>query len=281
MDIRKKLQSNEILILDGSMGAVVMQMGYAPADILKLNITQPDAIKNIHRGYLNAGCDVIISNTFDLRKPIAEKIGFSMEEIIDAALVNANSVKAEFDNKAVAFGLSPSGEMSYDKAYELYKFQIEKALSHSDIDMVILETTGLLSDVKAAHEACRSTCDKPFFASMTFCSDERTWFGVQLDEYIEFVNKTDIDAIGINCTLTPDEMLPMALKLKSETNKPVFAEPNRGQPIQTENGLIMYQTSADEFAHSLAKFKYNGINILGGCCGADAECMAKLVNEVK
>ncbi len=278
MNIRKKIKDNEIILLDGSMGAVVMQMGYSPSDILKLNVTTPEVITNIHRGYLAAGCDIIITNSFDLRKSSAEKSGYDIEKLIESAVYNANKAKAEFDDKAVAFGLAPSGEKSYEGAYELYKYQI--ALAHSHADMIIAETLSTLSDAKAAYDACREVCDKPIFLSMSFRENEHTWFGTSLSEYIEFINSTDIDAAGINCTLTPKEMLPILKKLKQSTDKALFAEPNRGQPINTLSG-ISYPTSSEDYAKASAELVKNDIHIIGGCCGADSECMAKLNNLIR
>lgn len=278
MDIKRKIKDNEIILLDGSMGAVVMQMGYSPSDILKLNVTAPEVITNIHRGYFAAGCDIVITNSFDLRKPTSEKAGYDIERLIESAVYNANKAKAEFDDKAVAFGLAPSGEISYEKAYELYKYQI--SLAHPHTDMIIAETLSTINDAKAVYDACKEVCDKPIFISMSFRENEHTWFGTSLSEYIEFINSTDIDAAGINCTLTPEEMLPILIKLKQNTDKTLFAEPNRGQPVNTPSG-ISYPTPAEEYAKASAKLIRNGINIIGGCCGADSECMAKLNSLVR
>lgn len=278
MDIKAKIQNNEILCLDGSMGAIVMRMGYAPADILKLNITHPDVIKQIHRGYYNAGCDIVITNTFDLREETASNTGYSIRDILNSAVQNANEVKAEFHDKAVALGLSPSGKDTYEEAYTHYKYQIENVCAN--VDMIILETTSVLQDVKAAYNAASDTSDKPFFASMSFMANEHTWYGTSLNDYIDYINTTQMDAAGINCTLTPSEMLPLAIKLKQNTHTAVFAEPNRGQPTKTDNGYT-YEIPAEEYAKSAAEFVKCGINIIGGCCGADEECMAMLNKLIK
>lgn len=278
MELSEKLKQKVPFLLDGSMGAVLMANGYKPADILPLNITNPEVIQDIHKGYFASGCDAVITNTFNLNSFSLPHIDFSVREITEAALRNALAAKNSFSNRFVALGLGPSGEKNFENAYELYKEIL--SVDYSDADLVILETAGNTTDVEAARKAVRESSYLPFWASLTFKESERTWFGTSLEEWTEYVNSSDIDAAGINCTLMPNEMLPLAIKLMQAIKIPCFAEPNRGQPKKTENGF-KYDMNAEDYAQNLAKFYENGIYILGGCCGADSECMKKTAQILK
>lgn len=137
----------------------------------------------------------------------------------------------------------------------------------------MLETTSVLGDVEAFAQAAEGA-QKPLFASMTFTPKGRTWYGVALDEWISKVNSLPITVAGINCTLTPTEMLPFAKEMKIKIDKPIFAEPNRGNPINA-NGIMTYEMDEDTFANGLRSIYDTGINIVGGCCGSNPACMRK------
>ncbi len=278
MAFKEKLLNNAPLLLDGSMGAVIMAQGYSPNNILSMNITDPEIIQHIHRGYYSAGCDVAITNTFNLNSFSLSHLDYSLEEIIEAAVSNANEARRNFENKYVAFDLAPSGENTLEDAYFMYK-KILKQLKNEKIDLIIIETLSTTQDVEAARRAVREETNLPFWASLTFKENKRTWFGTSLKQWAEYINSSDLDCAGINCTLTPKEMLPLACELKDSINIPVFAQPNRGQPVKTQNGFG-YELSADNYAKDCAEFYKNGIHILGGCCGADEECMKRLKNSL-
>ncbi len=278
MELNERLKQESPFLLDGSMGAVLMAEGCKPAEILPMNITNPEMIQGIHKGYFASGCDAVITNTFNLNRFSLPHMDFSAKEITEAALRNALAAKEGFPDRFAALGLGPSGEKDFESAYELYREIL--SVDYCDADLVILETAGNITDVEAARKAVRESSALPFWASLTFKENERTWFGTSLEEWTEYINSSDLGAAGINCTLTPKEMLPIAVKLKRAISIPCFAEPNRGQPKKTKSGFE-YELAAGDYAKGLAEFSENGIGILGGCCGADRECMEKAAQILK
>lgn len=277
MDIRELLKQ-DFVSLDGSMGAVIMAKGFQPADILKLNIERPDVIKDIHKGYFDAGSDIVFTDTFDLSVKGAERIGLNADDIITAAIRNADDARKEAGHGFIALDLSPSGMMKEEEAFEHYSYLIRSAADRTDL--LVLETIAQLSDIRACIRAAKEYSSLPLFVSMSFTDKGRTWFGDRIKDYIELVNASDIACCGINCTLDPEEIYPFAVMLKENTSVPVFAKPNRGQPVKTETGTS-YNMTPEDFAEKSAKLYDAGIHILGGCCGNDAECIRMLNSRLR
>ena len=271
------LLKNDFVCLDGSMGAIVMAMGHAPGDILKLNVTEPETITGIHRGYFEAGSDIVFTNTFDLSEAAAERLGIPLGDIVRAAVDNALEAAEGREDRYVLLDLSPSG-MDEDKAAAHYEKIIRAAEGRTD--GIILETMTSLSDMKAVLKVLPDTGKAPLLTSITVRENGKTWFGDDIKDYIDLANASDIVACGINCTLDPEGMLPFARMLKEKSVHPVFAKPNRGQPRRTENGSV-YDMSAEDFAEGVKRIASEGIHILGGCCGSDAECIKKICEALK
>ena len=183
-------------------------------------------------------------------------------------------------NVYIALDISPSGYnpsacKPYDKekAYDLYSKIINAGKEGTDL--IFIETISIIEDIETLCEAAKDNCELPIFASMTFTGKQNTWFGYPLDNWISRSNDLPIDAVGMNCSLTPTEMYPLAGKLVKGSNKPVFVKPNRGQPEKEDNKSV-YKLSADQFAEDMLKFRDLGIHIMGGCCGTDHECISKM-----
>lgn len=278
MDINERIKSNDLLLLDGSMGALLLSKGLEPTKLLSAGIEHSDILTSIHREYLEAGCDIITTNTFNITQDTLSASEFSCKELVSASLQCAINAKKNFPNATIALDIGPSGffpdrngNFPYERAIELFSEQINAA--ENVMDIIMLETTSVLGDVEAFAQAAEGA-QKPLFASMTFTPKGRTWYGVALDEWISKVNSLPITVAGINCTLTPTEMLPFAKEMKIKIDKPIFAEPNRGNPINA-NGIMTYEMDEDTFANGLRSIYDTGINIVGGCCGSNPACMRK------
>ncbi|MFA0815875.1 MAG: homocysteine S-methyltransferase family protein [Anaerofustis sp.] len=280
MLLKERIHNNELLLLDGSMGAVLIGMGFGGNKTHRINIEKPEIITEIHKEYFSAGCDIILTNTFNITPESMQKANMTVKETVRSAVIAASKARECYPDKYIALNLGPTGKLMepygqhpYESAYDYFALQIKEA--HENVDLFVIETISDINEMRAAIQACRDICKKPILAAMTFTSRLKTWLGFPLEEWAEFINHSDIDAGGINCTLTPAEMLPLALELKSKINKPLFAEPNRGQP-ETDGEHTIYRMSPDTFAEGLYAFYRNGIHILGGCCGSDPTCMQQL-----
>ena len=270
----EELLKKDFVCLDGSMGAVVMGMGYAPENILKLNLEAPEIIRGIQRGYFEAGSDMVFTNTFDMKAQTAERYGVSLKELVSAAIKNADDAREGMEGKFVALDLSPTG-MEENDAYVHYCGMIEAASDRTDL--IVVETLTAVSDLRACIRAAKEYSSLPLFSSITVRENGRTWYGDSLEDYIDTVNASGILCAGINCTLDPEAMLPMAIKLLEGCDRPVYAKPNRGQPVKTASGTS-YDMSAEEFSDGIVEMYRRGIRVLGGCCGSDAECI-RLIND--
>ena len=273
----KELLQKDFVCLDGSMGAVVMGMGYSPDDILKLNLDAPSVIEKIQRGYFEAGSDIVFTNTFDLRAEKAERYGLSIGELVGAAIDIADRARVGMDNKFIALDLSPSG-LGEDEAYAHYLSLIEAAADRCDL--IVVETLTSLSDLRSCIKAAEAASSLPLFSSISVRENARTWFGDSLEDYIDIVNASGILCAGINCTLDPAAMLPLAVKLMEGCDRAVYAKPNRGQPVKTDSGTS-YDMSAEEFSDGIAEMYRRGIRVLGGCCGSDAECIRMINDKIR
>ena len=276
--VDKLNDTGRTVLLDGSMGTRLMANGIHANKILESNITKPDLVYSIHKQYIEAGSDIILTNTFNLTQHAIDYLGYSIEEILSSAISCAQ--RAAEGNVYIALDISPSGYnpsvcKPYDKekAYDLYSKIINAGKEGTDL--IFIETISIIEDIETLCEAAKDNCELPIFASMTFTGKQNTWFGYPLDNWISRSNDLPIDAVGMNCSLTPTEMYPLAGKLVKGSNKPVFVKPNRGQPEKEDNKSV-YKLSADQFAEDMLKFRDLGIHIMGGCCGTDHECISKM-----
>ncbi len=269
---------NKTVLLDGSMGAMLIDAGIKASEILCANITAPQLVCDIQKGYADAGSDVILTNTFNMTEHTLTLINKTETEIIGAAVKCAQ--KASGGRAYIGLDFGPSGFMPqcgekypYKRAYDLYKRQIQ--LAKDDVDLMILESVSLIEDVEAFCEAANDACDLPIFACMTFTEKRKTWFGYPFAEWIEKANALRLTAAGLNCTLSPEKMLPLIKEFAAEVRLPVIAKPNRGQP-EMQNDKAVYTMSVDEFAGGVKTLCDNGASIIGGCCGSDKECISQI-----
>ena len=274
----EKIVSGETVYLDGSMGAILIDNGIDPNFILDANIDHADLVESIHKKYIQAGSDIILTNTFNLTEDSLSHLKYDEELIVNSALDNA--LKASCEISDVAFDISPSGvfpigkeNYNFDNAYNLYKRLLSYAKNKADL--IFIESISLIEDIQALCKAASDTCDLPIFASMTFTEKKHTWFGYNFDDWLKIIPDLPLTAVGLNCSLSPLQMLHMIQEMKEKISIPVFAKPNRGQPVIIDNKAD-YNMSSDTFAEEMLEIYKSGIKIIGGCCGSDSECIIKM-----
>lgn len=271
---------DKALILDGGMGGLLLErsgkhVGYLPE---RLNIELPEVVLNAHKEYIASGSDVVYTNTFGANE---YKFGEDLDEIISAGVALANRAKAEADKvvyTALDIGslgkIVGEGGISFDEAYAQFVRIIQCAKDKTDI--IVLETFTDLCELRAAVLAATENSSLPVVASMSFGVNGRTAFGNSVESFAVTISGLGVSAIGINCSLGPVEMLPLAKRLLACTRLPVFIKPNAGMP-HLEHGKTVYDINEDAFAQAMANIKRLGISILGGCCGTTPKYIAKIV----
>ncbi|MBQ8297352.1 MAG: homocysteine S-methyltransferase family protein, partial [Ruminococcus sp.] len=261
------LNNKQFVFLDGGMGTMIQAAGVDAGHVPELlNLTSPETIMNIHRAYAESGSDIVYANTFGANRYKLADTGYSVDEIVRAGISNAKKAVSGKALVALDIGpigqlLEPSGTLKFEEAYDCYK---EIVLAGSEADVIVIETMTDLYEVKAALLAAKENSDKPVLVTMTFEENQRTFTGVSPECMAAVAEGLGADAVGVNCSLGPDELLPVIEKICSLTKLPVIAKPNAGLPDPVTN---QFNVGAEEFAQSAVKLADIGVKIFGGCCG--------------
>lgn len=270
--------NSKFYMLDGGMGTTLQQSGLAPGqspDLLSL--TNPELITSIHRRYVEAGSDVIYANTFGANRFKLEGCGYPVKEVIESAVKAAKAACSQDTLTALDVGplgelLEPIGTLSFEEAYDAFA-EVMKWGKEAGADLVVIETMTDLYEVKAAVLAAKERTELPVLVSMTFEENGRTFTGTSIECMAATLEGLGVDAVGINCSLGPDEIFPLMQKLCSLTDLPVFAKPNAGLPDPRTGE---YNISPQQFADAMEQYLELGICLAGGCCGTTPEYLLEM-----
>lgn len=271
VEVKKYLEDN-ILVFDGAMGTMLQKKGLKLGENPELfNIKDKDKVRDIHEEYLNSGAMVITTNTFGANELKLEETGYSVEEIVDAAVSIAKEARGNsgayiaLDVGPIGQLLEPMGTLSFDEAYEIFKRQVVQG-EKSGADIILIETMTDLYEAKAALLASKENSNLPVFCTMSFEENGRTFTGCTPESMAMVLEGLGADAIGINCSLGPKELLPIVKRIKKWTNLPIMTQPNAGLPT-ISFGEAIYDISAKDFSTWVKEFIKEGVSIIGGCCG--------------
>ncbi|MBR4401399.1 MAG: homocysteine S-methyltransferase family protein [Synergistes sp.] len=275
---------NRILIFDGAMGTMLQRHGLARGVVPEtLNVTAPEMIEEIHRAYLDAGADVILSNTFGANRFKAEQAGMDLALMTEAAVKTARRAADSYPGKYVALDigpcgrmLAPAGDLDFEDAVSVFA-EVVRAGAGCGADLVLLETFTDLYELKAAVLAAKENCDLPIFATMSFEANGRTFFGTEAESMVMTLEALGVSALGINCSLGPAQMAPVVKRIVEAASVPVLVQPNAGLPVM-ENGVSRYDVTPEQFASQVRDFVRGGVRFVGGCCGTTPEYI-KLLKE--
>ena len=219
-----------ILIFDGAFGTELEKRGIMSKCPEMLNITAPDQIAAIHKSYIEAGCDFITTNTFGanrIKMPDLDR-AMAIRSAIGLASRFRTTQKVMMDIGPLGKMLYPMGELTFDDAYEAFKEMVVTA--RDLVDGFILETFTDLYELKCALLAVKENSDKPVFTTMTFDATGHSLTGTSPRIMAELMSNMGADAVGVNCSLGPDDLRPIVAELLQYSDKPVLVQPNRGLP---------------------------------------------------
>ena len=272
MNFREKLNSG-FVVLDGAMGTQLQKHGLKGGEIPeRYNYLNPELMVQIQKDYIDAGSDIITTNTFGANR---KKMGSSEEvkkvilSAIDVARKAAGDKYIMLDIGPIGELIEPMGSMTFDEAYDIFKEQV--VIAKDKVDAIVIETMSDLYETKAAVLAAKENSDLPILCSMTFMQDGRTFTGTSVDSFGLTISPF-VDAIGINCSLGPKQILPIMKELAKWTTKPLFIQANAGIP----NAQMLYPVGPDEFKEVYQRYIDLGVTILGGCCGTAPEYIKKV-----
>ena len=272
-----KLFQGDFLILDGAMGTMLQKKGMELGTIPEtLNILKPEWIVDIHRSYIEAGSQVVYANTFGANRYKMEASGYSVQELIGAAIANAKKAaegtecKVALDLGPIGQLLEPTGNLTFEEAYDIFKEEIEAA---KGADLIVVETMTDLMETKAAVLAAKENTDLPVICTMTFEENRRTFTGCSVGAMCLTLEGLGIDAVGVNCSLGPNELVPIVEEIAKWTEIPIVVKPNAGLPDPVTN---LYDVGPEDFAEDCMKMVEMGACVLGGCCGTTPDYIRAL-----
>lgn len=274
----------ELLFFDGAMGTQLQNAGLKAGQIPEeLNIDDSELIISIHEKYLNAGADFITTNTFGCNPLKMKDSKYCYCDMLKAAVKNAKEARKRvgrendsyivLDIGPIGSMLAPMGTLSFDEAYEMIASQI--VVVKDEVDAVLFETMSDLYEVKAGILAVKENSDLPVFVTMTFEENKRTLTGVDTLTFVNVVEGLNVDALGVNCSLGPNELKPVVEEILSYAHLPVIVQPNAGLPV-LKNGETFYQVTPTEFTSSMEHIVDLGTSVVGGCCGTSPEFIKEM-----
>ena len=250
----------DCIFYDGAMGTMLQKAGLKPGerpDIM--NMTAPGAVETIHRMYVEAGCDIICTNTFGANAKALCGTGYSPGDIIKAAVAIAKNAAKGATSIALDIGplgllLKPLGDLDFNTVYDLFKEQAT-AGEKAGVDFAAIETMSDIIELKAAILAVIENTKLPVLASMTFDKIGRTYLGATPEDFAKTAEQLGASATGINCSLEPAEMYPTVERIAKTTDLPLIIKPNAGLPDSVTG---QYSISPVEFARQMAQFSVFG-----------------------
>lgn len=277
---------HDVLILDGAMGTMLQAAGLKAGEHPEVfGFDNPDIVKNIHLKYIEAGSNIIYTNTFgaNSHKLLGRKI--DVDTAIKAALNSAKEaveeskrdIKIALDIGPIGELLEPLGVLRFEDAYEVYKEMVIAGEKYG-ADIIIFETFTDLYDVRAGVLAAKENTRLPVWVTMTYETTGRTFTGTRIESMAVTLNGLGVDALGFNCSLGPKEILPLTEKLKEWTALPIIVKPNAGLPDPSTGE---YNLSAEDFADLMYEYTEIGVDFMGGCCGSSPKFIEKLKGKLE
>jgi len=274
------------VFLDGATGTNLqkagMPIGVCPEKWVR---EHPNVILELQKAYVEAGTQILYAPTFTANRIKLEEYGLQQElveinrEMIRLSKQAAGSAYVAADITMTGRQVYPTGDLLFEDLVDIYKEQV-KAILLEDPDLFVVETMMSLQECRAAVLAIKESCDKPIMVTLTYNEDGRTLFGTEPDTAMIVLQSMGVDAVGINCSTGPDQMLEPIRKMRKYAKVPIVAKPNAGLP-ELVHGETVYRMTPDAFAKEVEQLIRAGAGIVGGCCGTTPEHIRALVERTK
>ncbi|HOJ50589.1 MAG TPA: homocysteine S-methyltransferase family protein [Spirochaetota bacterium] len=277
-----------IIFLDGAMGTILQKRGLLPGQLPeKWNIDKQEEIIKIHLEYIEAGSDIINTNTFGgnffkLKEyNLDDKVEIINKKGIEAALKAREKAKKEVWISA-SIGptgkfLKPTGDISFDQMYEVYYQQVKAC---KDADIINFETATDIAELRIAVLAAKDAVKKPIIANLTFTENGRTLTGQDVITGFNILEGLGVDFVGTNCGMGPDDMAKILSGVNNLIDAKIAVQANAGIP-KLINGHTVFTCAPDEYVDYLEPIVKSGVNIIGGCCGTTPEYIKKIISRYK
>ena len=262
------------LLLDGATGsnllAAGMPRGVSPE---RWVLARPEALLRLQRAYVDAGSQVLYAPTFGANRAMMASRGdggdlTALNRALAALSREAAGGRALVAGDFMTTGraLEPAGEMTYSQLYDIYREQIA-ALAEAGVDLLVAETMMGVEETAAALDAARSVCDLAVLCSLSVEADGSALFDGSAAEAVVTLQEMGAAAVGVNCSVGPDQLEAVVAGMRAVAEVPVIAKPNAGMPVMTETGEALYSMGPEDFARHMRTLVDAGAGVVGGCCG--------------
>ena len=279
------------LFFDGGTGTLLQAQGLKGGELPETwNLLYPERIAALHRAYLEAGADIICTNTFGantLKFPAGGQ--FDLETIVKAGVEIARSARAEVGREGDAYIaldmgptgklLKPMGELDFEDAVSLYA-QVVRIGAAAGADLVIIETMSDSYEAKAAVLAAKENCDLPVIVTTVYGENGKLLTGGTVASTVALLEGLGVDALGVNCGMGPAQMEPIVKDLAACASLPIVVNPNAGLP-HTEGGRTVFDVGPEEFAAVMETLSAYGVHLMGGCCGTTPDHIQALTTRCR
>ncbi len=282
MGLLEELKSR-IILCDGGFGSLLQKAGLKAGELPETwNLKHPDIITDINRSYLEAGADIINANTFGANRFKYNGVSeYDLPEVVEAAVRCAKQAVKEAGHGYVALDIGPTGkllepmgELGFEEAVETFAEVVREGV-RCGADLILIETMSDMYELKAAILAAKENSDLPVFTTVVFDKKGKMLTGGTPKAAAAMMESLGVDAMGINCSLGPKQMLPIVEEMLTYASIPVIVNPNAGLP-RSENGETVYDVGPDEFAEVMKQMLDMGVSVIGGCCGTTPEYISRL-----
>jgi 5-methyltetrahydrofolate--homocysteine methyltransferase len=281
-EFRQMIEKGPVL-LDGGTGSCLRTMGM-PVGVCteKWIYEHPEVMKELQNSYLDAGSQIIYAPTFGANRVSLGNLGLEdLVEELNRTLVERTRENAKGralvagDLSTTGKAMEPYGPMTYDGLMEVYKEQIG-LLAEAGADLLIAETLMSLDEALVICDAAREVCELPLMISFSCESDGSLYFGGNVFEAAAALEAMDVDAVGVNCSVGPDQLEAVVQNLRETVSIPILTKPNAGVPSITETGDAVYSMGEADFARNVLHLLECGASIVGGCCGTTPDYIQKI-----
>lgn len=287
--IRERL-GKEVLYFDGGMGTLLQEKGLKAGELPEVwNIEHMEEVIEIHRQYFEAGSDIVLTNTFGANTLKFRDSSYELSDIVTAAVIHVKEaaslgvhdgreVYAALDVGPTGKLLKPMGDLDFEDAVRAFG-EVMRCGEEAGADLIHIETMSDTYEMKAAVLAAKEQTNLPVFATMIFDEKGRLLTGGDVRSAVAMLEGLGVDALGINCGLGPEQMLPIFQEIVSHTSVPVIVKPNAGLPKQ-KDGAVYYDVDPAEFASVMEKIVEGGAAVVGGCCGTTPAHIRKMIETL-
>lgn len=286
-----KRLGRELLFFDGGTGTLLQERGLKPGELPETwSLNHREDMIDIHRQYYEAGSDIVLTNTFGANALKFHDSQYDLNDIVTAAIENVKKAAAlgVHDGREVYAGLDvgptgkllkPMGDLSFEDAYEAFK-EVMMTGERAGADLIHIETMSDTYEVKAAVLAAKENTKLPVFATMIFDEKGKLLTGGDVPSVVAMLEGLRVDALGINCGMGPEQMMPILDEILKIVSVPVIVKPNAGLPKQRD-GEVYYDVVPEEFAAYMTEIVKKGACLVGGCCGTTPAHIREMVKAVK